>query len=478
MNRMPFVVPADVDRLGVAKTAGLPVSVPSVSPYPLEDRRLALAGPKLIDALPASSFKVFLQYAAHTLQVSEDMTMLNAIGAVNTAVNGKFEIIRNCGHREPLSLYIVVVEEPGGRKSAVVKLAKQPLHNWLEQRRAQDGQWSHDGKSRPAIRLYFQDTTAAALKRALAETEGRLSCHEPEPGLLDMLARSGAHMSLFCNGYDHEPIVVDRVNKPLLEIPAPAFSLCISAQPEAALRFARNHRVRSCGLLARLLVVRIPSLMGTRRVGLPPIPQHSLDFYNALIRRLLDIPALPTGMARHALELTDNAEALFAGFARWAELELLPCRSLNFDTGWGAKLPGKVLRLAGLLHCIAHDDPRRARIDTDVMGQAICMAHFFAAQTRNFFWHAEHGEVQEVADEIVRWASTYATAGFSVQDVQSCLSRHSRQQIQAAVDLLLRLQVIHEDLMIYAHQQERWRRGRPRAPRFRLAYNYNAGTQR
>ncbi|MGY0834209.1 YfjI family protein [Azospirillum argentinense] len=472
MSRPPFIVPAGPIHLGHHEPSAPPMSMPWGPCDPTADCRPGLGGVALINALSVSPFKEFVQYAAHALQASEDLVLLNAFGAVNTAVNGKAEVVRRCGHREPVSLYIAIVADPGERKSAAVKLAKAPVHHWVERERMKSSQEGSGGRtSRRSPRLYFQDSTAPALKRVLGETEGRLSCHEPEPGLLDMLARSGNHLPLFCNGYDREPIVVDRVNRPPMEISAPAISLCISAQPEAALRFARSSHVRSSGMLARFLFVRVPSLAGTRSVELPPIPAHSLNHYAGLLSRLLNIPTPSQGEPPHASELDDDAEALFANFARWAECELRAGRSLSFDVAWGAKLPGKVLRLAFLIHCIERDDPFHSRIGAGAVRQAIGLADALTAHAWMLCWHAEHGEVQEAAEAVLRWASTYGLQGFSVQDAQAGLPRYARRQIQAAIDLLLQRRLVYEDLLAYSHQQERSRRGRPRAPRFCLTFN-------
>lgn len=423
---------------------------------------------QLIDALPHSSdLRNFVQYTAHHLQVPEDMVMLNVLGAINTAINGHFEVRIQNGQSEPLCLYLIIIASPGDRKSATVKSATAPIRDWLD-RQYQALADASAAPHEPPPRLYFSDATAAALKVALAGNGGRLSCHDAEPELLGILSDKRFPKSLVCRAYDREEIVMDRARKAPIRIPNPAISICVSAQPEMAFRFLRDHDVRSSGLVGRFLFGAFPALAGSRLVGAPPVPLESARYYDIMVKRLLDISLTLPGQP-HILRLDNQAEREFFDFGRKAEEELAPGRSLSFDVGWGSKLPGKVLRLAGLLHCALHTNPRNSPISAQTIAQAVAMAMVFIRHARHVIHLADHGEAHEIAGEIERWAIQYAASSFSVGDLQSGLFRRSRKEVAAGLEVLLRTRRVVEDLPGYSDQNGRFKRGRNRGPLYRLA---------
>lgn len=406
--------------------------------------------PSLTDCLLAGKFKEFIQYVAYVFQVLEDMVLINVLGAVNSALNGKLSIRHGHSYWEVVQLFLLWLAGPGERKTSIVKLTTGPLFYWQEQ---------HD------VCLYFGDASGSALIKELADNNGRLCCHESEPTLLGAVRKGILPPSTLCKCYDAEPISLHRARKKPLHLNDPAISLCIGTQPKFAYEFGRHRDVRASGLLARFLPVTFPSLLGSRLVNTPPVPAEALELYDRLITRLLEF--VPPLGKRHLLSLDAAAEARFMEFAQQVEWELAPHGLLNFDKEWGGKLVGKILRLAALLHCVFHEQPWDIPIGLDTVNQAIAMADVFVDHAQQFFFQVEHGEVLEVAHAIEAWAATLGPfTTFTVQDAKNALPAHPPRMVSAGVLMLVENGVAYEDLGYYA---ARARRGRPKGPRYRLS---------
>jgi hypothetical protein len=389
-----------------------------------------------------------------SIQICEDIMLMNFLGAVNTAINGKFALKRANGRTEPVQLFVVLIGLPGERKSAAVALAKRPIGLWLEQQTLNE---------RPI--LYFNNVSGPALIEALSKSNGRMACHEPEPTVLKLFARRDFATSILNNAYDAEQLILGRAGKLTIDIKSPAITFTIASQPGTAYDLGRRRDLAESGFLGRLLFVASPPLAGTRDVDAPPIPSEYEIFWAKLVTRLLDYPMAADG-SRHMLTLSHAAEQAYLDFARYAEFELNAGRALSFDAAWGNKLAGKVLRLSVLLNCIEYDDLARIEISAASMRQAIEMSYVFTEHAREFFFQVEHGETLEVAQLIEGWAASTFVGSFSAQQAHSAHPRYTRRMIIAGIDMLVRLGRAYEDLTIY--QNSTWRRGRKAGPFYRL----------
>lgn len=414
-----------------------------------------LAGPSamptgydhLTKSLAASPLREFIRATAHSLQVHEDFALMNAIGVLATAVNGKFRVVRG-SHEEALQLYLLPIAGPGYRKSAVINLVRRPILA---------------SASLPETkRMYIDDVTPTALKQALGAAKGCLAAHTAEGSTFTkIMGQRGFAKGVFCAAYDGEEVRLDRANKKPIDLPDAALTLCLACQPSVALSFARTPEVSGQGLLARFLIAEFPEIDGERNVHTERVADSTMGTYEALISRLLAIEPPKLGH-RHILELAPDAEATFIAFCEQAERELRPNGLLSFDLAWGAKLHGKVLRVAALLHCASEEHPLNTPIALESMRQAICMANGFTNYARAFFVrvHDEVGEwAREVLDLVTGWAngrrlrpSESQSGEFSASDIRNHLPELSSRQIGAAIERLRQTQMIAEFLPNYLVQ--------------------------
>lgn len=411
---------------------------------------------RLISCIHNKPFRNAVLHAAHSMQICEDSMLLNMLGAVNTAINGKFAVRRANGHVEHAQLFVLVIGKSGERKSAACAWAKRPLVMWASQQAAAGGR---------IPRLHFDQVSGASLIEALCEGGGRLVCHEPEPTVLTLFGRRDFSKPILTKAFDGETIMLERAGKPTIHIEDPAISMTIASQPEIAYDFGRRPNVSASGLLGRILFFMSQQRAGTREVDTPPIPHESEAYYRDVLMRLLEYPRGADGK-RLILTLDQNAEKSFVEFARQTEGELAAGRALSFDIAWGSKLPGKVLRLAALLHCIEYEKPAHIAISEDTIRQAIEQSYVFVQHARNFFFMVQNGDALEVAHLIEQWAAHPSITTFTAKQAHAAFPRYSRRLINAGIDMLMRLGQAYEDL--FAYQNEPWRRGRKAGPFYRL----------
>lgn len=410
----------------------------------------------LIDCVENRQLKDLVLHASHSIQVCEDSMLLNILGALNTAINGMFIVKRPNGHTEHPQFFVLIIGRPGERKSAACAWSKRPLVIWISQ------QASNQGYAR---RLHFDQVSGSSLLEALCKCGGRLVCHEPEPTILTVLGRRNFSKVVLNKGYDGEEMMLDRAGKPSICIKDPAISMWIASQPEIAHDFGRRPDVSSSGLLGRFLFLESQPRAGMRMVDTPPIPEEAEAYYCHLIVRLLEY-SMPADGKRHILTLDQRAEKSFHEFARQAESELAHGRALSFDLAWGSKLPGKILRLGVLLHCIEHEDPAQTPISEGTIRQAIEMSDVFVQHARDFYFMVQNGETLEVAQQIEGWASNAFLMPFTAQQAQAALHRYTRRMVNAGIEMLVRSGRAYEDLSVYQNSQ--WRRGRKAGPFYRL----------
>lgn len=388
--------------------------------------------PSLMACLPDGKFKAFAQYAAHSRQVPEDMVVAALLGAVNVAINGKYVIVRENGHAEAIQLYLLIIAEPGERKSAVLNLAKAPSIGWQNRLLERD---------LSARRLYFDDVSGSALIRALDMNNGCLSCFEAEATILKTTSQTNFPKALLCKAYDGESIDLDRSGKRSVHINDTAISLCVFSQPEIAHEFARKPDVAEIGLLGRMLFIQPASMVGRRSGDTPDIPQESKNYYETLICRLLDVSR---GTQRDVLRLDQDAERCFRNFYKRVESEQSANGALGFDKAWGAKLLGKVLRMAGLLHCIEESEPTLRPISSTCIRQSIAMANVFVDHARQFFFHAQHGKTLRIAKHVHTWA-LQRFGNFNSKEAANAFPEFTIREINAALNLLLEMGLVYED---------------------------------
>ena len=467
--------------------------------------------PRIADRLANSKLKETAMYLSISLQISLDMALMYIISAASAAINGKFEFRITEDWDERSCYDYIIFNESGERKSNAVKFGKSPHEEWLSRQKREQESFNrkikrHNKRTRAKIRtlekkaeeagdiessvidkkiselegsikplktsrLFFGNVTPSALIGILDQCKGRISHFEPEGGLINIMCRKDFNIDIFCNSYDGEDIYLDRVNSKSVYIKSPSISLSISAQQHLATKFLQNQNLNNSGLLGRFWFVICQPLAGYRQTNNPSMPKEIRQWWSSKIMSLLDIEDEYDEFGEvkpWKIELAYEAGIRFKEFCDYAESALRPGGALSFSKSWGSKLAGKIIRLAGLLHCIKHDDPRSCPIDEETLQQAISMGEVLTLHAQRAYYFAANGEKIDAGQKVLDWTTGMALRQmnfcFTVQDAYDNVDGFTRKQIKSAVNYLYEQGMLLKSLNAVAQYASQTRVGRKKGP--------------
>lgn len=387
-------------------------------PTPLEEYNLP---PFPVEQYPRL-LREWVSAVAESTATPIDMAAVSALAVMAATVQGKYEIMEKPDHIEPLSLFVLLVANPGERKSAIVKIMTRDILQFeheenqrrkpvIERRQTEinvmqqqlekakkkgDTQEVLLLKSRLSkletdmpkyLRLIADNVTPEALTTLMSDNNGILSIFSTEGGLFEifsgMYSKKGVNIDTLLKAHSGDPIRVDRMGRDSEQIDAPALTLLMSAQEHVLEGVLSNPAFIGRGLTARMLFSIPKSLMGSRAFDTTPIPTGLTQKYHKLIYRLLKIPPQKNGKP-YVLQLEDDALALCRNLHYWLEPQLIG--DLSDMNGWSAKFVGATLRIAGILHCVIHSKaPQESLVSADTMNRAITVGKYFLEHAKYTF---------------------------------------------------------------------------------------------
>jgi phage/plasmid primase-like uncharacterized protein len=365
----------------------------------------ATAAPALDAAVLPEGYSRFADELAGALQVPVDLVIGYVLGAIATAVQGKFHVEVFSGYEEPLVLWTAMCMETGERKTPVFQACIKPvvLHekNQAEALRQKilevqsrrtvaqkriakleaDAAKAETAAEREQLiaeidalrqempdelrapKMFVGDVTPERLQQLLVENAGVLSILSDEPGVLLVIAGvySGgdAITDVFLQAFSGSPIRVSRQSREAL-IDQPALTMAIAAQPAMLRELPEQARrkLRASGLFGRFLFIHPEARVGTRDMrSTRAVPAEVSDWYRRAQLRLLEIPIehdAEGSRIERKLQLSSKALAAWQDFAQRVEDGQRGGGPLEGLRDWCAKLPGNCARIAGLLHVAEH----------------------------------------------------------------------------------------------------------------------------
>lgn len=387
--------------------------VPEFLPLcPLEELRSDLpAFP--VHCMPEIMREYILEVAAHS-QTSVDMAAVIGLGVLAVCLQGKFVVQGTPGYFEPLSLYTVVIAQPGERKSSVLRDMTKYLYEYeqeynrnleadIRENRNQRDRLEREIealKSKlpkispeetaqlaclqdelsdlPEIRkrrFFADDCSSEALVTLMARNEGIISVISSEGGIFDIMAgrySSKANIDVWLKGHCGDAIQVDRQGRESECISHPALSAILTIQPSVLDEIMSNTTMFGRGLIARFLYSSPPSMIGHRQFCSPAISLRTTDDYRGMIKQLMDIPKReePYTICLSA-EATDIIAEYFQEHEKYLEGEG------QMISDWASKYIGMILRIAGLL-CVA-DGQSQMLISAEEMRRAVEIGKYYLA---------------------------------------------------------------------------------------------------
>jgi 5S rRNA maturation endonuclease (ribonuclease M5) len=432
------------------------------------------------DALPDPLAR-YVADLARTTQTPPDLAGVMVLGALATAAGGRVVVEPRRGWREPTNLFLGAAMASGNRKTAVVQEVTDPLH--VAERQAIDA--ARDGireaqvqrdiaeqRARDAVkaaqsladnatpkekeekattaedlrkmaeeitvptmpRFLADDATPESLASLMAAQGGRIALISDEGGPFDMMAGRYSkvpNLDIYLKGHAGSHLRVDRQGREGQIIDRPALTVAVAFQPGILPKIAAGEGFRARGLIARFLFSVPHSFVGYREIGAAPMDDKVAEEYRTLIQALA--LSLADWTDPCVLTFSPYANDRLLEFERALEPRLAPGADLGTLADWGSKLAGAVVRIAGLLHLVAH-------LTNGHHHRPISESRFLAAKRigEYFLAHAiaAHGlmgadEVVEDARHLLAWVKHEDVAHFTRRDAH----KGNRAQFTRAADL-------------------------------------------
>jgi hypothetical protein len=458
-----------------------------------------------VDALP-DVIRQWVEAEAHFTQTPADLAAMLSLAVLAAVCAKGLEVEAMPGWREPVNLYVVVALDSGERKSAVFRDAVAPVEAYervliertapLIAERQQERRIAEAAVKRaestaasestakakvdalaalqilerievPTLpRLTADDTTLEALTTLLAEQGGRMAVMAAEGKLFDIAA--GIYSSkgqpvnhdVLLKGHAGESLRVDRKNRPPEYVPNASVTLGLAVQPYKIDDLVKVHGAVDSGLVARMLFALPKSFIGWREQVTRPVPADVSDRYAELVLHLAEyFDALRAVNVPMVLRIDAGAFDLFTEFRREHETQLRPGARLSVIRAWASKLPGAVLRIAGLLEISKSTGDEMVSAAT--MVEALRIADYLTAHALAVYDRAGADRVTSAARKSI---------DFLVSHPDGFTEREFYKDRFAKEDALPVLRLLEEHQYIWRVQGERpgSKGGRPKSDSFEV----------
>ncbi|WP_195267347.1 YfjI family protein [Eubacterium sp. 1001713B170207_170306_E7] len=373
---------------------------------------------------------------SESMEMSADLAGTAMLGTLAALLHGRYIISPEPGWEEPLCLFMLGVARPGEGKSHLMKAVTNPLfehqtrlfkayadkaitvevrldiaRSAYEALRKECASLKGDQQEAKLIemedklreikaleksappRLVANDVTSQKLAGLLQENKGRISIISAEGAVFSNIAGlydSQPNFTNYLEAYSGDTIIVDRVGRPGEYINDPRLTMNLMVQPDVLDRVVKNKTLLERGLPARFLFSLPESRMGKRKIdGAPKLDMAVRKRYNDLLEELI---AQAEEDTCEILTLSEDAAVLFKDFRKAAD-ERSDGDLANLKE-WTSKLPGQVLRLAGLMHVATYrSEAGEMPVDYFVMKDACGLAWGY------YIDHARHAHQIMGADK-------------------------------------------------------------------------------
>lgn len=343
--------------------------------------------------------------AARELQVSREMAMMCALGAIATACQAHVDVQMPTGHQVPTSLMLLTIAESGERKTttqnyffdaisalndeayranekALIRhridhqlwgTRKRHLERMYSKWAAQEDEAATNaayeavsehlkGEPQPprSEKFLYEDTTPQALVQMLNENAPN-GCLLTSEASSIFSGKALGELDKLNTLWDGGSVIVDRVTRDGFILQDARLTLSLMVQPNVIATFMgkRGEEARGTGFLARFLVAKPRSMAGTRNVGkLSAMPRRQA--FNDRIRdRLIWKRSNP----RQMLHFSEPAANLWYEYSNFLEKEMQDNGLYYYLKDHASKLLENTSRLAAILHTFERNSESDTEID-------------------------------------------------------------------------------------------------------------------
>jgi hypothetical protein len=424
-----------------------------------------------IDLLP-SWIRDFSNAISKATETPVDMAATGALGALSAAAAKSMCVVVEPGYVEPLNTWWLALSETGTLKTPILGAVTAPIREYeaklckkmegvirarassrkseeariaaLRQKgaRASDQAISDQlmGEANrleqvltevpsPPV-LIVADVTPEAIPGLLDKNQGKLAIFSDEAGVLGNVEgrynRGVSNRDALLQSFSGSDIRVHRVERGGTIVRNPALTMVLFAQPEIFLKAMQSPGFREQGFVGRMVICRPRQNLGWRTGVTEPVPERISGLYRAALLRVLDIKPQedPDGGVRpYNLHVSSEARAIWREHRAAVEIGMRPGERFYRLKDWASKMPGMVIRLAGLLHLAKASDgitPYPAwelQIDEETMRNAITIMDYFSGHARAVYEAATPDPSVDAARKVVAWIREGKREKFTLRQV-------------------------------------------------------------
>lgn len=450
------------------------------APIPFDDT----PPPEISAQLLPGIFGQWARELAFATETAESLTVMAILGVTASILSPAFRVSPKRGWLEPLNLYVFIALPPANHKSLVLNYCTQPLIAWEKSQAAQlEPQQQRQRSEHKTLEkiidslrtkaahctdpheqaqlietirdkeaqlpkiltlpiVFTNDATPEALTQLVYEQKGHLGIFSDEGGILETLSglynRGSANVDILLKGIDGGEVRVQRKDRRVTL--NPYLTVLLMVQPAILHKLGNTAAYSGNGTLERFLYVLPQSQLGYRTHTRPPIDLEIHSAYCEKITALLNQfqnPQHKSEQTLHTLVLDTQAYHVWHTFQQYIETELRPDGRLSHCLGWGGKISGFCLRLAGLLH-VMNEQKRTHTIDEQDMRRAVELAKALVEHALAAFAQMGTDKTLEDAKTLLAWIQREKKRLFSQSEVTLAM-RNKKHLRSAALRRALRL---------------------------------------
>ena len=422
--------------------------------------------PEIPARLLPNIFREFAVAASKATETAEALSVISILGTISAILAKKVFVCPKEGWREPVNIYGLVALPPANNKSIVLNYCIKPLISWEKEQAAklssQIKRLCSERKTQekiiealrykaskatdiieqqqltaeiinkealltdvPVIPLLFtNDATPESLALLVHEQRGRMAIFSDEGGILETLAglytNGIANLDILLKGIDGGEVRVRRKDRCV--IINPYLTVILTVQPTILINMALKRAFMGNGTLERFLYVLPKSNLGYRTHNNPPLSTEIQSAYNTKIFNLLNLFNLAENDESHVLQLSTAAYNHWRIFQNEIELQLRVDGRLSGCQGWGGKICGFALRIAGLLH-VAEYEMQSITISESTMLNALEVARLLTDHAIAAFGLMGVDQSNEDAKTILQWIKSQSKPSLVVGHTHKCNTR-------------------------------------------------------
>ena len=403
----------------------------------------------------------------------DGLAAMLAISTVATCLQKRFVIspYQEESYKEPLNIWTLTCLPPASRKTQVIEALIAPINDWERaqaeiladeivrarnkrkvnlarmEKLVKQAANAEDVTEREKLlseieeiekdtpeeirvpRLWTGDVTPERLQSLLAEHGEKMSLLSDESAIFEIMAgmynKGKANLDVFLQAHAGKSMRVDRATRSA-HLDSPALTFGLAVQPAVISDFDQGSKkkFRGNGALARFLYCLPPNNIGRRVIRERYIiDEYTKANYHHGISRLLDIQLDNAGNGKaQPRRLTLDPEALdsWLTFAEKVEVKQGPGGEFESIQDWTGKLPGAVLRIAGLFHVVEHGQNSTV-VNSATLQRALDLAEILIEHTKAAFDLIGAEQSTDDAKAILDWLLCNSMHEFTKTEVRRAL---------------------------------------------------------